>query len=114
MSQESPAKLIQGPIAPLIIKMTLPMLAALAGMLLFNLTDTYFIGQLGKEQLAALTFTFPVVLFFVSLALGIGTGTSAVVSRAIGEGNQQKVQRLTTDSLIPFSCNKSGKNIRNS
>ncbi len=100
MSQQSPAKLIHGPIAPLIIKMTLPMLAALAGMLLFNLTDTYFIGQLGKEQLAALTFTFPVVLFFVSLALGIGAGTSAVVSRAIGEGNQQKVQRLTTDSLI--------------
>lgn len=100
MSQESSAKLIQGPIAPLIVKMTLPMLAALSGMLLFNLTDTYFIGQLGKEQLAALTFTFPVVLFFVSLALGIGTGTSAVVSRAIGEGNQQKVQRLTTDSLI--------------
>ena len=100
MSQESRAKLIHGPITPLIIKMALPMVVALAGMLLFNLTDTYFIGQLGKEQLAALTFTFPVVLFFVSLALGIGTGTSAVVSRAIGEGNQQKVQRLTTDSLI--------------
>lgn len=100
MSQENTARLIHGPIAPLIIKMSLPMVFAMAGMLIFNLTDTFFIGQLGKDQLAALTFTFPVVLFFVSLALGIGTGTSAVVSRAIGEGNQQKVQRVTTDSLI--------------
>lgn len=100
MPQENSAKLIHGPIARIIIKMSLPMVAAMAGMLLFNLTDTFFIGKLGKDQLAALTFTFPVILFFVSLALGIGTGTSAVVSRAIGEGNQQKVKRVTTDSLI--------------
>jgi len=99
MSQ-NPAKLTQGPVASTIVKMSLPMLAALAGMFVFNLTDTFFIGQLGKDQLAALTFTFPVVIFFVSLALGIGTGTSALVSRAIGEGNQQKVKRFTTDSLL--------------
>jgi len=99
MSQNT-AKLTQGPIASTIVKMALPMMAALAGMFVFNLTDTFFIGQLGKDQLAALTFTFPVIIFFVSLALGIGTGTSALVSRAIGEGNQQKVKRLTTDSLL--------------
>jgi putative MATE family efflux protein len=99
MSQ-NPAKLTQGPIASTIVKMSLPMLAALAGMFVFNLTDTFFIGQLGKDQLAALTFTFPVIIFFISLAFGIGTGTSALVSRAIGEGNQQKIKRLTTDSLL--------------
>jgi len=99
MSQ-NPAKLTQGPIASTIVKMSLPMLAALAGMFVFNLTDTFFIGQLGKDQLAALTFTFPVIIFFVSLAFGIGTGTSVLISRAIGEGNQQKVKRLTTDSLL--------------
>jgi putative MATE family efflux protein len=69
-------------------------------MLIFNLTDTYFVGQLGKDQLAAITFTFPVVMFFVSLALGLGMGTSAVVSRAIGEGNREKVVRLASDSLL--------------
>ncbi|MCB9057962.1 MAG: MATE family efflux transporter [Calditrichae bacterium] len=101
MSERSKtAKLTQGPIAPLIIKMTFPMLIAIGGILVFNLTDTFFVGKLGKNPLAALTFTFPVVLFFGSLALGIGTGTSAVVSRAIGEGNHEKVKRLTTDSLI--------------
>lgn len=97
---EKTAKLTQGAIAPMIIKMSLPMLIAIGGILVFNLTDTFFVGKLGKDPLAALTFTFPVVLFIGSLALGIGTGTSAVVSRAIGEGNNQKVKRLTTDSLL--------------
>jgi putative MATE family efflux protein len=100
MTEILKAKLTTGPITPLIIKMAFPMLIAIGGILVFNLTDTFFIGKLGKDPLAALTFTFPVVLFFGSLALGIGAGTSAVVSRAIGEGNQQKVKRLTTDSLI--------------
>jgi len=100
MKESGTAKLTSGPIARQITNMAFPMLFAIGGILIFNLTDTFFIGKLGKDQLAALTFTFPIVLFFGSLALGIGVGTSAVVSRAIGAGNQQEVKRMTTDSLI--------------
>ncbi len=94
------AKLTQGPVGKVIFRMTLPMMIAFGGMLIFNLTDTFFVGRLGRDQLAALTFTFPVVMFIASIALGVGTGAAAVISRAIGEGNQQEVKRLTTDSLI--------------
>lgn len=76
------------------------MIIAIGGMLVFNLTDTYFIGKLGKEPLASLTFTFPVIMVFASLALGIGAGASAVISRAIGAGDHHKVQQLTTNALL--------------
>lgn len=76
------------------------MLLGMFGMVAFNLADTYFVGQLGTLELAAMSFTFPVVMVISSLAHGLGIGVSAVVSRAIGEGDQKKVQRLTTDSLI--------------
>jgi len=69
-------------------------------MVLFNLADAFFVGQLGTTELAALSFTFPVVLVIASLALGLGTGVSAVISIAIGEGDPHKVRRLTTDSLL--------------
>jgi len=94
------AKLTQGPVGKVIFRMTLPMIIAFGGMLIFNLTDTFFVGRLGRDQLAALTFTFPVVMFIASIALGVGTGAAAVISRAIGEGKRQEVKRLTTDSLI--------------
>ena len=94
------AKLIDGSITPTLIKMALPMIIAIGGMLVFNLTDTYFIGRLGKGPLASLTFTFPVVMVFASLALGIGAGASAVISRAIGAGDHHKVQQLTTNALL--------------
>lgn len=80
--------------------MTIPMIFGIVSMGLYNIVDTFFVGQLGKEQLAALAFTFPVVLVVQSLALGIGMGTAAVVSRALGERNQKAVQRFATDSLI--------------
>jgi putative MATE family efflux protein len=69
-------------------------------MVIFNLADAYFVGQLGTAELAALSFTFPVVMIIGHLAMGIGIGASAMISRAIGEGNRQKVRRLTTDSLV--------------
>lgn len=76
------------------------MVIGILGMVAFNLVDTFFVGQLGTRELAALSFTFPVILVINSLALGLGIGASSVISRAIGEGDHHKVKRLTTDSLI--------------
>ncbi len=76
------------------------MLLGILAMVSFNLVDTFFVGQLGKVELAAMAFTFPVVTVFGGLALGLGQGASAVISRALGEGDRERVRRLTTDALL--------------
>ncbi|MFP4008678.1 MAG: MATE family efflux transporter, partial [Spirulinaceae cyanobacterium] len=52
------------------------------------------------KPLAAMSFTFPVVSALGSVALGLGVGASSIIARAIGEGDRDRVQRLTTDSLV--------------
>jgi putative MATE family efflux protein len=99
MQNARKALLVEGPIGPTLVKLTLPMILGIIGIVVFNLVDTYYVGQLGTNELAAISFTFPVVFILGSLSLGLGVGTSAVVSRAIGEGDHGKVQRFTTDSL---------------
>ncbi|MFC1898442.1 MATE family efflux transporter [Candidatus Cloacimonadota bacterium] len=94
------ARLIEGPVGKTLVNLTIPMIFGMVGLIIFNLTDTYFVGKLGADQLAALSFTFPVIFIINSVALGLGTGASVVISRAIGEGDQNKVRRLTTDSLL--------------
>jgi len=94
------AMLIEGAVGRTLIDLTIPMIFGMLGMVAFNLVDTYFVGQLGTVELAAMSFTFPVVMIVSSLAFGIGTGGSAVISRAIGEGDHHKVRRLTTDLLL--------------
>ena len=66
----------------------------------FNAVDTYFVGRLGAVPLAAMSYTFPVIMILGSISHGLGVGISSVVSRAIGSGDHHRVQRLTTDGLI--------------
>jgi putative MATE family efflux protein len=66
----------------------------------FNLVDTYFVSRLGTEALAAMGYTFPLVMGVFALAMGVGVGTASVVSRAIGAGDRHRVQRLTADALL--------------
>jgi len=76
------------------------MIGGMIGMVIFNLVDTYFVSLLGTDQLAAMSFTFPVVMTLGSIALGLGVGTSAVVSHLIGKGDHYQVKRQSTDSLL--------------
>ena len=92
-------RLIEGNVGGQLVKLTIPMIWGVLALVAFNIADTYFVGQLGTKQLAAMSFTFPVVMTLGSLAMGLGVGASSVISRAIGEGNRDRVQRLTTDSL---------------
>jgi putative MATE family efflux protein len=100
MAAPNKAVLTEGPIAGTLIRLTISMSFGMVGMVAFNLVDTYFVGKLGTAQLAALGFTLPAVLMVQSVALGLGVGASAVISRAIGEGGTDRVKRLTTDSLV--------------
>jgi putative MATE family efflux protein len=75
------------------------MIFGVIGIQAFNLVDTFFVGKLGVHELAAMSFTFPVVFIVGGISLGLGLGASALISRAIGEGDWHRVQRLTTDSL---------------
>ena len=93
------AILTEGSIGRALLKMTVPMIWGMLAMMTFNLADTYFVAKLGTIPLAAMGFTFPVVLTIAHVALGLGIGASSVISRAIGEGDTNKVKRLTTDSL---------------
>ncbi len=99
MTDENMAVLTAGPVGRTLVRLTGPMILGIAAMVAFNLTDTFFIGRLGSTELAALSFTFPVVLIVNSIAIGLGIGASAIISRAVGEENLDEVKRLTTDSL---------------
>ena len=80
MTRTRQARLIEGPIGSTLVKLTLPMLVGIFSMIAFNLVDTFFLGRLGATELAAISFTFPVVMAIGSVALGLGIGTAALVS----------------------------------
>ncbi len=100
MSKNKRVNVTEGSVNKVLRDLTIPMIFGVLGMVAFNLADTYYVSQLGTAKIAALSFTFPVVLIVNSITLGIGIGAAAVISKAFGENEKEKVKRLSTDSLL--------------
>jgi len=65
----------------------------------FSLVDTFFVSLLGTNELAAISFTFPVTFTIISLNIGLGIGTSAVIGRCLGSGNTEHAKVLGAGAI---------------
>ncbi len=90
----------EGAVGPLLRRLSLPMTKGMLAYMAFNLVDTFFVGKLGPDALAAMSYSFPVVMIILGLSMGIATATSALVARAIGSKDRKTAARLTTDAVI--------------
>jgi putative MATE family efflux protein len=80
--------------------MTLPMIVGMVVLMTFGLVDTFFIGMLGTQQLAAISFTFPVTFTVISLNIGLGIGTSAIIAKLLGAGQHNQAKETATGALM--------------
>lgn len=95
----APGRLTTGEVRRHLVGLTMPMIWGLLAVIAFNVVDTFFVAQLGTRELAAISFTFPVIMTLGSLSIGLSIGATSVLSRAIGRGDRGEVKRLATDSL---------------
>jgi putative MATE family efflux protein len=100
MTMNKKKDLTQGSVTKNLIQLTLPMMLGVISMVAFNLIDTFYVGQLGKTELAALSFTFPVIMVIFSFIQGLGIGATALIAKSIGKGDRDKAARETTDSIV--------------
>jgi len=92
--------LLEGPVASTLKQMTIPMIYGMILLMTFNLIDTFFVGLLGTQPLAAISFTFPITFTVISLTIGLGIGTSAVIAKALGKGEHDTAKDAGTTALI--------------
>ena len=90
----------QGDVGQSIRKMMLPMIIAMLAMISYNVADTYFIGQLGTLELAAISFTFPVAFIVVAVMMALSIGTSSVCARLLGAGQHEDVDRVALHAIL--------------
>ena len=92
--------ILEGDIPSTLKRMTIPMIFGMITLMMFNLVDTFFISMLGTEELAAVSFTFPVTFTVISLAIGLGIGTSAVIAKALGANKVEEAKFDATIALL--------------
>ncbi|MEH6544142.1 MAG: MATE family efflux transporter [Porticoccaceae bacterium] len=96
-AQQRTEAIVNAPIGPTLLRLTLPMIAGIISLMLLGLVDSYFVGQLGLDELAALGFTLPVISSAHGIALGVGMALSVLISRMLGAGNIDQAARTISD-----------------
>jgi putative MATE family efflux protein len=87
----------------LIFQFAAPMLLGNVFQQLFSVVDSIVVGNfIGKEALAAVGASFPVIFMMVSLIIGIVMGTTVVISQYFGAKDFVKVKRAI-DTMYVFS-----------
>ena len=92
------------PVGRLILNMSLPMMFSMFILALYNIVDSMFIAMINEEALTALSLAFPVQNLLMSFSIGTGVGVNAILSRRLGEHNQEAVDKLAT--LSASRCNR--------
>jgi putative MATE family efflux protein len=87
--------LVQDPVGQVLLRTTVPITIGTIAMICFYLADTWFVSQLGTQELAALGFTFPATIMVTYLGVGLAIGTSALVAKSIGSNNKEKAVEYT-------------------
>ncbi len=82
-----------------LVHMAFPMLAGTFAANTYALADAYFVSKLGTLPLAAMAFTFPVVMMITFIAGGLGTGVTALSSSAMGRDDHDEAARLVTHGI---------------
>ena len=85
------------PVPRLMLSMGIPMILSMMLQAFYNIVDSAFVSNMaqdGEAALTALTLAFPVQMLLVALGVGTGVGANALLSRTLGEGNREKVNRV--------------------
>ena len=75
------------PVLPLIFSMAIPAMISMLIYSLYNIVDSYFVSLISEKALRAVSIIFPVQILIISLGVGLGVGTSAIVSRKLGNNS---------------------------
>ncbi|MFT7549344.1 MAG: putative MATE family efflux protein [Candidatus Azotimanducaceae bacterium] len=96
----NPRDFTQNSVASHLTRLTGYMVLGLISVMGANLVEAIYIANVSTEALAALSFTFPLVMVFQGIAMGLGIGASSVVARTMGLGDPDKAKKLITHSFI--------------
>ena len=89
-------------ISKAVAKMAVPSVISSLVTVVYNMADTFFVGQTGDSlQVAAVSLTNPIFILMMAFANMLGMGGSAVLSVALGEKNDLRAKK--TSSFVTYA-----------
>lgn len=100
MEQTKENKMGVMPVNRLLITMSLPMMASMLVQALYNIVDSIFVSRINENALTAVSLAFPIQTLMVAVGVGTCVGINAVLSKALGEKDQETVNKTAGNGMI--------------
>lgn len=94
------------PVNTLLLNMAVPMVISMLVQALYNVVDSVFVAQLSEDALNAVSLAYPVQNLMISVGVGTGVGINALLSRSLGQKDQEKADKAAMNGLFlaALSC----------
>ncbi|EOS65401.1 MATE family efflux transporter [Oscillibacter sp. 1-3] len=90
------------PIGPLLAGMAVPMMISMLVQALYNVVDSIFVARLSQDALNAVSLAFPLQNLMIAVGGGTGVGMNALLSRSLGEKDQDQADRAANTGIFIF------------
>ena len=85
------------PIPKAVLTNVIPSIVSMIMVLVYNLADTFFIGQTGNPYMvAAVSVATPIFLLFMAIGMLFGIGGTSLISRLLGEGKKERAENVSS------------------
>ena len=88
------------PVGKLLVNMALPMIISMLVQALYNVVDSIYISRISESAVTALSLAFPVQNMQIGFAVGIGVGINSLLSKSLGEGDQEAANRTAGNGMV--------------
>lgn len=88
------------PVNRAVIKLIIPTIISQIITVIYNMADTFFIGQMNDpDQVAAATLIMPPFIMLTGIANLFGIGGSSLISRSLGVGDRERAEKCASFSI---------------
>src|SRR3712207_1910303 len=93
--------ILNKPILPLLIRMSVPTIIGMLIVMIYTLTDTFFVGLLdNKSMTAAIGVVFSFVSMIQAIGFWFGYGSGNIMSKKLGEQDDKEVARIASIAIV--------------
>ena len=92
------------PIGRLLAGMAVPMMISMLVQAFYNVVDSIFVAQISEDALNAVSLAFPLQNLMIAFGAGTAVGINALLSRSLGEKNQDMVDKAANTGIFLSLC----------
>jgi putative MATE family efflux protein len=93
-------KLTEGSILKSLFALSIPIIFANILQTAYQLIDTFWVGRLGTTAVAAVSISFPIIFFIISLGAGLAIAGTILVAQYKGKENRRAMNHITSQTLL--------------